>query len=59
MKNQSLPKRLFEKNLPLNRPIFNLKRGRRGQSKISAILAIAALILATTLTVLLMKNTVS
>lgn len=58
MRSKSLPKRLFEKNTSLTKPIFNLKRGH-GQSKISAILAIAALILATTLTVLLVKYTIS
>jgi hypothetical protein len=58
MKLEPLPKRLFERNIPVTKPLFKLKRGR-GQSKISAILAIAALILATTLTVLLIKHTVS
>ena len=56
MKNEPLPKRLFEINIPVTKPIFSLRRGR-GQSEILAILAITALIVATTLTVLLMKNT--
>lgn len=58
MKNESLPKRLFEKNIFVSKPIFNLKRGR-GHSRISAVLAITAVIVATTLTVLLMKSAAS
>ena len=55
MKNEPLPKRLFDKHCFVTKPIFNLKRGR-GQSKISAVLTITAIIVATTLTVLLMKS---
>jgi len=53
-----LPRRLFEKNSLVAKPIFNLHR-RQGHSKISATLLIAAIIVATALTYLLIHSAVA
>ncbi len=50
-----LPRRLFEKNFLASKPIFSLYR-KQGHSKISATLLIAAIIVASALTYLLIHS---
>jgi len=57
MKND-LPTRLFEKNFPATKPIFSLCR-KQGHSKISATLLIAAIIVASAITYLLIHSAVA
>lgn len=53
-----IPKRLFDLHVFVSKPIFSIRRGH-GQSKISAILVITAVAIATTLTILLVRETIS
>lgn len=54
MKPAPLPKRFFDGNIPVSRPTFFLKH-KTGQTKMSAVLGTSALIVATTITLILIR----
>lgn len=58
MSNEPLPKRLFDKNFFVSKPILTRGRGK-GSSKISALMVITGLIVATALTLLLVQKAVT
>lgn len=51
MKSEPLPKRFFDRYIPVTRPTFFL-RYKTDQSKVSAILGTSAIVIATTITLI-------